>query len=213
MHLISQVVDNIQKYGNSKIILSECEAPNSYWAINFRVNKKGKLKISGDIEFYDKSIFNDNKIKQIGKIHAVDYLQDDIKIPIVDILYTSLNEQSTYIFCDKSNKKDNTNHATRLLVEIISSMLNLSYNELTEMVTSSVIDNKSLLINKDIECYLDKNFNSNLAGEYIDLLMNKIMYHLKTVDYVWKNLKEYDSINKKNKDLWTMYRKDKKKIK
>lgn len=206
MYKISNLLENIKKYGNCKVVFEYKENPSVKTILEFAI-KNNHLVVYEQIETYD-----DNGELLSGHIPFV-YYGDELEVPIsrvvcgsfIDTGIVSIETNKEYL--EKNSQGDiATNYATEELVCMVSSMLSLSLKDLTQWaVNGEVVAMNILASNKNIYSNLD-DYQFEYAVEYIEMLAKKIEYYYNITKDTYEKLKSSDFEAQKR---WQKYCKNK----
>lgn len=215
MTYIGKLIDNIYKYGNCKIYMLPRDNSCANNVYDLVVDEKGNLKISITLEVYDKPYFNGAKFDETSVIKSsnklFDLTDENLNMVIPKIVYASICNHNLGIVTNKIEAK-NTDAIVYKLCDSVNSMLNLSNEELTDIVLSDQTVGEAILVNRALEIICHKQYDiytfisliekrvTHISNQYSDILnlyneLNsaKTAGELNALYRKW--VKYYDNIN------------------
>ncbi len=186
MYKLTKIIDNLKKYGNTKIYLTANKLDNSSFnqVINLKVNDKNELDATLSFEIYDRPYWNGLTLNENAvlkeKQEVYKYNKNDIKFLVSLFIYNSLFKGS-YITCEETISLNNSTSVINDIYNLANSMLKLSDNELSIMISSSELDIETLLMNKEE--------NKKIETLQVDVICEKINDKLENINNRLKLIK------------------------
>lgn len=137
MLLINQLIDNISKYGNSKLyMINSNEKLNT--VLIFQVDDNGDIKVTAKIEEHDIPYWDGKTLNPKAKYKysscIQDYPDNRLHFNLSTVLYSDFYSCGVIMLADEKLTKVNTENAVNKIYQIVNSMLQLSNRDLAHWV-------------------------------------------------------------------------------
>ena len=173
----------LEKYGNCNIRFYSQD--KLCYTLEFKIDKNGKLKITKNIELYDRPLFNydktlNNKAKLKETLAEWEYAEEDYDIVLSLVLYYSLYHE-TSISTNRDLKSVTTDEIAELYKRVLP-MFNLNLKELIEWVLSNDTGRLNILTHprKEVE--------EDYSPATIELKMETLKKKINEVNDVWRKI-------------------------
>ncbi len=173
----------LEKYGNCNIRFYSQD--KLCYTLEFKIDKNGKLKITKNIELYDRPLFNydktlNNKAKLKETLAEWEYAEEDYDIVLSLVLYYSLYHE-TSISTNRDLKSVTTDEIAELYKRVLP-MFNLNLKELIEWVLSNDTGRLNILTHprKEVE--------EDYSPATMELKMETLKKKINEVNDVWRKI-------------------------
>ncbi len=210
MTYIGKLIDNIYKYGNCKIYMLPRDNSCANNVYDLIVDENGNLKISVELEVYDKPYFDGEKFDKTAVIKSsnklFDLTDENINMVLPKVVYASICNHKLGIVTNKDKAK-NTDMIVYKLCDLVNSMLNLSSSELSDMVISGQTLGETILINRSLEIIDHEQYDVNTFSSLIEKKATNISNQYNDILTLYNELNSAKTASELNKlyRKWTKY--------